>query len=75
MLDIRPDFHHHFDASGTSNGTSFNTVKVCNSVNPTQVVFVHSCILATHDAFYVTSNREFQIGRLEKSLVVKSKPV
>ena len=44
------------------NHDDFNTEKVCNSANPTQVGFVHMyehCYLITCDAFYVTFHWEF----------------
>ena len=54
----------------------FNTDKVCNSANPTQVGFVHiyePCILVTFNAFYVTSHWESQLGTYFQNRFLRSK--
>ena len=54
----------------------FNTDKVCNSANPTQVGFVHiyePCILVTFNAFYVTSHWESQPGSYFQNRFLRSK--
>ena len=73
---IRLNCSHYCIFEFPSTHDNFNTDKVCNSANPTQVGFVHiyePCILVTFNAFYVTSHWESQLGTYFQNRFLRSK--